>query len=99
MLPAGLDLQLRECLSARSCVRAAILFGSRARGDAAERSDIDLAIVAPTATPRQWLDLVFAVQDLPTLLSFDLIRWETAPPELQARIIAEGVRLYDRNPA
>ncbi|MCK6629918.1 MAG: nucleotidyltransferase domain-containing protein [Anaerolineae bacterium] len=34
-------------------MKQVILFGSRARGDAEVRSDIDLAIVAPAASGRQ----------------------------------------------
>ncbi len=48
-----------------------ILFGSRARGDNRERSDIDLAVYG-VPTDRQgafWAD----IDDLPTLLDFDIV--------------------------
>jgi predicted nucleotidyltransferase len=72
------------------------LFGSRARGDQRERSDIDLAIEAPTASRRTWLDLCREVEDAETLLWVDLIRVEETTPALARRIRREGRVLYER---
>jgi uncharacterized protein len=83
-------------LAARPEVQCIILFGSRARGDATARSDIDLAIEAPQATRRQWLELTSLVEEAPTLLPIDLVRLEEAPPALRTRILAEGKTLYER---
>ncbi len=83
-------------LSAWPEVEQVILFGSRARGDAEERSDIDLAIVAPAALPRQWLDITFLLEQADTLLQIDVIRWEEASASLQERILVEGKILYER---
>jgi len=83
-------------LSTRPEVKQVILFGSRARGDAEDRSDIDLAIVAPEASTRQWLDLTFLLEQTDTLLSIDVVRWEEASASLQERILAEGTILYER---
>ena len=73
-----------------------ILFGSRARGDADPRSDIDLAINCPRATAKDWLDILDAVEDAETLLFIDLIRLEETPADLRNRIEAEGRVIYDR---
>lgn len=87
---------LIHLLSTRPEVERVILFGSRARGDAEDRSDIDLAIVAPGALTRQWLDLIFLLEQADTLLSIDVVRWEEASPSLQERILAAGTILYER---
>ncbi len=63
-----------------------LLFGSRAHGDADERSDIDIAVIAPHLNQRQWLDLTERIEEVPTLLKFDLIRWESAPEDLKSEI-------------
>jgi len=41
--------QLQPVLRARGDVGLALLFGSRARGDASETSDVDVALLAPSA--------------------------------------------------
>ena len=95
-IPPNVKEGLEYLFSSHPEVAKVIVFGSRARGDADERSDIDLAIVSPTATPRQWLDIVFALEEMDTLLSIDVVRWVEASPALKARIIAEGKVLYER---
>ena len=95
-LPPNVKDGLGCFFAAHPEVTKVIVFGSRARGDAEERSDIDLAIVAPAATPRQWLDIVFALEEMDTLLSIDVVRWAEASPALKARIAAEGKVLYER---
>ncbi len=78
-------------------VERIIVFGSRARGDAAPRSDIDLAIACPGADARRWSDIVEAAEQTPTLLQIDLVRMETAPSELLTQIAREGRILYERD--
>jgi predicted nucleotidyltransferase len=95
-LPEKLRKQLVRLLSAQPEVEKVILFGSRARGDAEERSDVDLAIAAPTASPRQWLEIVFLLEEADTLLRIDIVRWEEASVPLQERILTEGKVLYER---
>ena len=83
-------------LSAQPWVRRVILFGSRGRGDARPRADVDLAVEAPEASARDWLHLVEMTEDAETLLPIDLVRIEEAPNELLARIRAEGRTLFER---
>lgn len=70
-----------------------VLFGSRARGDHRSRSDIDLAVFGldPALAGRLRLDL----EELPTLLEFDLVCVDArTSPELLTNIEKEGVVLY-----
>jgi predicted nucleotidyltransferase len=83
-------------LSAEPSVRRVILFGSRARGDAQPRSNVDLAVEAPAASVRDWLRLADLAEDADTLLSIDWVRLEEAAPDLRERIQAEGRALYER---
>jgi predicted nucleotidyltransferase len=87
---------LVQALAVRPEVQRIVLFGSRARGDATARSDIDLAIEAPDSTRRQWLELTLLVEEAQTLLQIDLVRLEETSPALHAQILAEGETLYDR---
>ena len=77
-------------------VERIILFGSRARGDAAARADIDLAVECPAATIERWFDIEEAAENAPTLLKIDLVRLDRAPAELAANILREGRILYER---
>lgn len=90
---------LLETLQASPEVRRVILFGSRARGDASPRSDIDLAVDAPAMPRRTWLRLLDAVDDAPTLLPIELVHFQSATPRLRQRIEDEGRILYERTAA
>jgi predicted nucleotidyltransferase len=94
-VPAAVQ-RLVAPLSAEPSVRRVILFGSRARGDAWPRSDVDIAIEAPGASSRDWLRLADMAEDADTLLSIDLVRLDEAPPDLRNRIQSEGLALYER---
>ncbi len=83
--------------SSRPEVERVILFGSRAREDADERSDVDLAVVAPKATQRQWLDLAFALEEIDSLVPVQVVRLGEASPSLRERVLAEGEVWYARD--
>jgi predicted nucleotidyltransferase len=85
-----------EKLKAFPEVERIVLFGSRARGDAGVRADIDLAIACPHADAKRWSDIVDAAETAPTLLQIDLVRLEAAPSELLDQIAREGQVLYER---
>ena len=72
-----------------------ILFGSRARGDNQERSDIDLAITGELADCIEFS--LAADEDIPTLLEFDfVIIDENLSAELHEAIEKDGVILYEK---
>jgi predicted nucleotidyltransferase len=50
------------------------LFGSRARIDNSKKSDIDLAIVCPNATIKDWFKVITIIENADTLLKIDCIR-------------------------
>ena len=75
-------------------VKKVILFGSRARGDNWERSDIDLAISGGNRTMFT-LD-VDEIEIVPTLLMFDVVDLDNGcNEELRAEIARDGVVLYE----
>lgn len=77
-------------------VERVILFGSRARGDHDERSDIDLAVSCPNITASQWLEIWDYIDDAPTLYSIDIVQFEKVNIKLQENIRKEGLVLYER---
>jgi predicted nucleotidyltransferase len=81
-----------------SCINKIILFGSRARGDSAKKSDIDLAIDCKKATEEEWLEILNIVDSADTLLKIDCIRLDKLPKSssLLNEIKNEGVCLYEK---
>ena len=70
-----------------------VLFGSRARGDSWERSDVDLAVAGGDVV-RFSLDVD---EELPTLLMFDVVNLDDlVQPELLEEIQRDGVLLYEK---
>jgi predicted nucleotidyltransferase len=61
------------------------LFGSRARGTAHERSDIDIGIEGPAPVPYDILASIMAeIEESPTLYSVDVVDFKRAPGEFRA---------------
>jgi predicted nucleotidyltransferase len=76
-------------------VEKVILFGSRARGTQQDRSDIDLAVVCPTATQTQWHEILEIINQADTLLRIDCVRFDTLDDSdtFKQRILKDGVVL------
>ncbi|MCI8731034.1 MAG: nucleotidyltransferase domain-containing protein [Lachnospiraceae bacterium] len=92
----NLDAGIREEIIgfAQKCkIRKVILFGSRARGDNKERSDIDLAVSGGDIT-----EFRLAVDDeIRTLLMFDVVDLDgPVPKTLSDSIEKEGIILYEK---
>ena len=79
---------------ARECgLDRVVLFGSRARGDNRERSDIDLAIFGGDTAEF----LLSADEEIQTLLMFDIVDLgKPVQPALRAEIERDGVILYEK---
>lgn len=96
-----LDPRLREeivnIVSGYTDIKCVMLFGSRARGDADPRSDIDLAIKAPKMDSAAWSELIEQLEEeLNTLLLIDIVKFENASSDLRENIIREGKVLYEQ---
>jgi predicted nucleotidyltransferase len=83
-------------LTALPFVKAVYLYGSRARNDATDaRTDIDLAVLCPTATSRDWQKVLDIIENADTLLKIDCIRLDTVDDErLRSEIARDKVLLY-----
>lgn len=91
-LPENLAAQLAD-LARRHGAQRLVLFGSRARGDHKERSDIDLAVYGMPEASRSlfWMD----AEELPTLLKFDIVHVTPGmDPVFLNNIEKDGVILY-----
>lgn len=80
-------------LAQKHDVRRVILFGSRARGDNKERSDIDLAVSGGKTSAF----IADAETEIPTLLQLDIVDLDKPlQAELLQMIKTEGVILYEK---
>lgn len=75
-------------LCRRYDAKKVILYGSRAKGTALERSDIDVAV----SGVKDFDALSDEVEDLPTLYSVDLLNLDTCRNDL----LMEDIRQYGR---
>ena len=84
-----------------------VLFGSHATGHGQWDSDLDLLIVWQTDLPpleraletRRLLAGIDCPLDIVVYTPDELAYWKQAPSSFASQILAEGITLYERNPA
>lgn len=93
-----IELEFFKKLVKLSFVEAVYLYGSRARKDHQERSDIDLAIVCPAATAEQWLLVEKIIDEADTLLKIDYVRLDELDKQdpLKQNILQDKLVLFER---
>lgn len=69
-------------------VKEVVLFGSRAKGTALERSDIDIAV----SGLEDITELREEIEGIPTLYSFDVVNMDTCKNDL----LLEDIKKYGR---
>ena len=72
------------------CAKEVILYGSRAKGTAQERSDIDIAVSGVASS--DIFELEEALEDIPTLYTIDLVDLDTCKNQL----LLEDIKQYGR---
>jgi proline iminopeptidase len=86
---------LRQVFAQFPQVIKAVVYGSRATGAYRSYSDIDIAVMAPAMTDREFSSLWNALDDLPILFKLDAVHFErVVNPRLRENILNEGVDLY-----
>ena len=87
---------LVDHLSRFPAIESVRLYGSRARGDADEKSDFDIAIAAPNADRAQWQAILDSIDAVETLLDINIVRLEETGGDFRERVVKEGKVLYER---
>ncbi len=84
----------RDFLFLRDRVLGIMLFGSWVRGEANERSDIDLCIIAPEVEDKAslWREAISEPRDS----RYDVRIFELLPLYMKMAVIEEGVVVYSR---
>lgn len=86
-------------ITALAFVDRVVLFGSRARDDHEEHSDIDLAVFCDDASDDEWLQVLDCLRAdrTDTLLKVDCVRFDRCDAVLQENVLAEGVVIYEKD--
>lgn len=99
-LPDDAVAKIREVLATCPEVEKAVLYGSRAKGNHRNGSDIDLTLVGPRLTHRHLLRLGGDLDDLLLPWSIDLsLLGEIRNPDLLEHIERVGLDFYARSEA
>ena len=76
-------------------IESVLVYGSRANSSYRSSSDIDLAVIAPTMTEREFSRLWSALDDLTILFKLDIVLFDShSNAALKRNIIADSVVLY-----
>lgn len=77
-------------------VKKAILFGSRARGDYKNNSDIDLAFIFNNNDKDNFIKMQAKLEELNTLYKFDVIDFNTLKNDkFKEEILKDGIVIFD----
>ena len=92
------SLQFFKDLTKLTFIETIYLYGSRARGDHKNRSDIDLAIVCTQASDDDWYQVLDFVDKADTLLKIDCVRFDRLADSnpLKKSIAHDKVILYQK---
>ncbi|MDX2073544.1 MAG: nucleotidyltransferase domain-containing protein [Alphaproteobacteria bacterium] len=80
-------------LKSLPCVESLYLFGSRARTDHRERSDIDIAVKLRANTAEDWRKVMDIIETADTLLEIDCVNLDEAEEALRQKIETQGTSL------
>ncbi len=84
-------------LKALPFVQAVYLYGSRARGDHDDWSDIDFAVMCPSASSLQWAEVSETVANEEVLVPVAVVRYDTITDlGFKAQIDKDKKELYRR---
>lgn len=94
-LPPGIEALVGK-LGDLPDVEQVLLFGSRARGDAADRADFDLAVDAPNLTESDWNKIYWMAEDAETLYKIDCVWLQKANDKFKENILRDAKVLFKR---
>lgn len=90
--------EIKSVISNFPEVEKAVLFGSRAKGNFYEGSDVDIAVFGVNLNFEQTLDLSIELDTLGLLQAIDLVHFEKIKEaELKSHIERVGIKIYDRD--
>lgn len=96
MTPFGISEEIIEMLckvfTEYEEIERVVIFGSRARGDFRNNSDIDMAVYAPTMTAMRFAQLHLDIDSLPIIFRMDIIHYDRCKEERLKNKIEEEAK-------
>jgi predicted nucleotidyltransferase len=86
-----------DVLSKYSKIEKALIYGSRAKGNYTEGSDIDIAIVAPELNFSEYLKIMDDIEQIDVPNKIDLTQYELLDESIQEHIKRIGKEIYIKN--
>lgn len=83
-------------LSKQEKIEKAILYGSRAKGNFTEGSDIDITVIAPEMTFSEYLGLLAQVDEMDISQKIDLTMYEFLGENVKEHIKRAGIEIYSK---
>ena len=102
MSAADIKEALQQAVTTVDGIVCAYLFGSQARGDAGEKSDVDVAILLEKTPPATLAGLrpdIVAMLEARLRRPVDLVLLNHAPADLVHRVLRDGVLIDERDRA
>ena len=97
-LPDNIVEKMHAVFAKHLHVEKVIIYGSRAKGNYKNGSDIDLTMLGDSITDRDRRDIFFELDDLPTPYMVDLsIFSKLNHADLEAHILRVGQIFYERS--
>jgi type III restriction enzyme len=90
----GIARQLRERFEQAAGVERVWIYGSRARGDHRNTSDIDLCVDAPDMTPRDFASFSLALEDAGFVYGLDVTHWQEVLSETLRQNIQRDRKVF-----
>jgi proline iminopeptidase len=81
--------QMRDVIAKYPEIDRALIFGSRAKGNHRDDSDIDLAILAPIMSDETFAQLWNQLDALPLVFKLDVVHWDRLGNEALKRACLE----------
>lgn len=93
-IPKDVVKELKDFFIQYSFIDKVVIFGSRARAECKEKSDIDICIYSLEMSNAEFRDLRYEINELPILYHIDIVHFEKIDDELRESILRDGKLFY-----
>ncbi|GIX42441.1 MAG: hypothetical protein KatS3mg129_2174 [Leptospiraceae bacterium] len=95
-IPENIINEILNIISKYPKVEKCFIYGSRAKGNYLNGSDIDITIIAPEMEFYEYLDILSQLEELNIPYIIDLTKFELLDEPLKEHIIRKGILIYKK---